>query len=139
MKTKRQASIIMRQASYHVYFLRDVRSIFFCLGFMLAGKGRGYYFSSSLPSSISTRFGNRLVFSVHISQKFNDERGLRKRIQQPYYIFFIIKTSIRVNKGAGFLDLLLNISFQPLIIVVKHSIIKLDVTELLDPPQVFTC
>ena len=53
--------------------------------------------------------------------------------------FFIIKTSIRVNKGAGFLDLLLNISFQPLIIVVKHSIIKLDLTELLDPPQVFTC
>ena len=50
--------------------------------------------------------------------------------------FFIIKTSMRVNKGAGFLDLLLNISFQPLIIVVKHSIIKLDVTELLDAPQV---
>ena len=53
--------------------------------------------------------------------------------------FFIIKTSIRVNKGARFLDLLLNISFQPLIIAVKHSIIKLDVKELLHPPQVFTC
>ena len=53
--------------------------------------------------------------------------------------FFIIKTSIRVNKGAGFLDLLLNISFQALIIAVKHSIIKFDITELLDPPQVFTC
>ena len=48
--------------------------------------------------------------------------------------FFIIKTSKRVNKGAGFLDLLM-----PLIIFVKHSIIILDVTELLDPPQVFTC
>ena len=48
--------------------------------------------------------------------------------------FFIIKTSISVNKGAEFLDLLLNISFQLLIIVIKHSIIKLDVTELLDPP-----
>ena len=53
--------------------------------------------------------------------------------------FFSIKTSIRVNKGAGLLGLLLNISFQPLIITVKHSIIKLDVIELLDPPQVFTC
>ena len=53
--------------------------------------------------------------------------------------FFIIKTSIRLNKETGFLDLLLNISFQPLIIIVKHSIIKLNVTELLDPPQVFTC
>ena len=53
--------------------------------------------------------------------------------------FFIIKTSIRVNKGAGFLDLLLKISFQPSIIVVKHSIIKLGVTDFLDPPQVFTC
>ena len=41
--------------------------------------------------------------------------------------FFIIKTSIRVNNVAGFLDL------------VKHSIINLDVTEILDPPQVFTC
>ena len=53
--------------------------------------------------------------------------------------FFIIRTCARVNKGATFLDLLLNISFQPLTIVVKYSIIKLDVTELLDPPQVFTC
>ena len=57
-----------------------------------------------------------------------------------YHItFFYIKTSVRVNKGAGFLDLLLNISLQPLIIAVKHSISKLDVIELLDLPQVFTC
>ena len=53
--------------------------------------------------------------------------------------FFIIKTSIGVSKKTGFLDLFLNISFQPLIIVVKLSIIKLDVTELVDPLQVFTC
>ena len=56
----------------------------------------------------------------------------------PLTFFFIIKTSIRVNKGAGFLDLLLNISFQALIIVVKDSIMKLDVTELLDLPQVLS-
>ena len=37
--------------SYHVYFLWDIRFIFFCLGFV-SGKGRGYYFSSSpLPSA----------------------------------------------------------------------------------------
>ena len=78
------------------------------------------------------------VQRLYFSERFNDERGLGKRIQEQYYIF-LFKTSIRVNKGAGFLDLLLNISFQPLIIVVKHSIIKLDVIELLDPPQVFTC
>ena len=53
--------------------------------------------------------------------------------------FFINKISIGVNKKTGFLDLFLNISFQPLIIVVKHSVIKLDVTELVDPLQVFTC
>ena len=47
-----------------------------------------------------------------------------------------MKTYIRVNKEAGFLDLLLNVSNQPLIILVKHSIIKLDVTVLLNPPQV---
>ena len=67
-----------------------------------------------------------------MNEKF--ARGSRNRTK-----FFIIKTSIRVNKGAGFLDLLLKISFQPLIIFVKHSIIKLDVTELLNPPQVFNC
>ena len=75
----------------------------------------------------------------HLLERFNDERGLRKRIQEPYCIFFIIKISIGVNKKTGFLDLFLNISFQPLIIVVKHSVIKLDVTELVDPLQVFTC
>ena len=53
--------------------------------------------------------------------------------------FFYLKTYLRVNKGARFLDLLLNIRFQPLIIAIKHSIIKLDVIELLDLPQVFTC
>ena len=35
--------------SYHVYFSRDVRFIFFCLGSVSAEKGRGYFFSSSLP------------------------------------------------------------------------------------------
>ena len=35
--------------NYHVYFLRDIRFVFFCLGFMSAGKGRGYFFSSLLP------------------------------------------------------------------------------------------
>ena len=47
-----RASSIYYHASsvnYHVYFLRDIRFIFFCLGFVSAGKGRGYYFSSSLP------------------------------------------------------------------------------------------
>ena len=66
----------------------------------------------------------------------NEDVGSRSRNPAT---FFYIKTSIGVNKGAGFLDLLLNISFQPLIIAVKHCIIKLDVIELPDPPQVFTC
>ena len=34
--------------NYHMYFLRNIRFIFFCLGFVSAGKERGYYFSSSL-------------------------------------------------------------------------------------------
>ena len=51
--------------------------------------------------------------------------------------FFYIKSSIRVNNGAGFLDLLLSISFHALIIAVKYSIINLNVIELLDLPQVF--
>ena len=47
-----RASSIYYHASsvnYHVYFLQDMRFIFSCLGFVSAGKGRGYYFSSSLP------------------------------------------------------------------------------------------
>ena len=47
----RASSIYYHESSvnYHVYFLWDMRCIFFCLGFMSAEKGRGYYFSSSLP------------------------------------------------------------------------------------------
>ena len=52
---------------------------------------------------------------------------------------FYYQNFYKSKKGAGFLDLLLNISFLPLIIVVKHSIITLDETELRDPLQVFTC
>ena len=52
VKTERQTSL-----NYHVYFTRDIRFIFFCLGFAsrtftnhrTAEKGRGYFFSSSLP------------------------------------------------------------------------------------------
>ena len=44
---KHLLSCVKRQLS--CVFLRDIRFIFFCLGFMSAGKGRGYYFSSSLP------------------------------------------------------------------------------------------
>ena len=91
------------------------------------------------PSTTSTRFANRSVFSVcyyrrRLMMNKGFASGYRNRTT-----FFIIKISIIVNKGVRFLNLLLNISFQRLIVVVKHSFIKLDVTELLDPPQVFTC
>ena len=122
---------------YNIYF--------FCLGFVsrkltnrrTAVKERGYFFR--LLSTTSTRFSNRLVFSVcsyRTGLMMNKYIASRSRNRTTS---FYIKTSIRVNKGAGFLDLLLNISFNPLIITVKHSIIKLNVIELLDPPQVFTC
>ena len=102
-----------------------------------AGKGRGYFFL--LLSTTSTCFVNRSVFSICSYQRdLMKNKNVASRSRN-HTKFFYIKTLIRVNKGAGFLDLLLNISFQPLIIVVKHSIIKLDLTELLDPPQVFTC
>ena len=123
--------------NYHEYFLRDIRFIFFFLGFVSAEKGKGYYFSSSLPLASALQIVRPSAFA------FFREVWWWTRTSQaaPGTVlhFFIIKASIRVNKGAGFLDLLLNINFQPLIIVVKHSIIKLDVTELLDSSQVFTC
>ena len=122
-----------------MYFLWDITFIFFCLGFVsrtltnhrTAGKGRGYFFW--LLSTTSTCFTNRSVFSIcsyqrDLMKNKNVASGSRNHTK-----FFYIKTLIRVNKVAGFLDLLLNISFQPLIIAVKHSaIITLDVIELLD-------
>ena len=127
--------------NYHVYFLQDIKFIFCCLSFVSAGKGRRerervlFWFLSST----STCFANRLVFSVCIYR-----RGLMMNEDFAcgswnHATFFVIKTSVRIKKRARFLGLHLNISFQPLIIAAKHSIIKLDVTELLDPPQVFTC
>ena len=90
------------------------------------------------PLCHSTRFPNCSVFSVRSywrGLRMNEDVASGFRNRTPF--FFIIKTSIRVNKGARFLDLLLNVNFQPL--VTKQSFIKIYVTELLDPPQVFTC
>ena len=98
-------------------------------------EGERLFFFLLLSTTI-TRCANRSVFSVcsyRRSLMMNEDVASGS---SNHTTFFYIKTSVRVNKGTGFLDLLLNISFQPLIIVVKHSIIKLDVTELLDPPQV---
>ena len=130
VKTERQASLY-----YHVYFQQGIIDLFFLSGFPV----------ENIYKSQNSRERKRLLFlasfyhfhllhkmfslqPLHLSERFNDERGLQKRIQELYYIFFIIKTSIRVNKGTGYLDLLMNMSFQLLIIVIKHSVIKLDVT-----------
>ena len=122
VKKEGQASIIMRQVSIIKCIFYGIYDLFFSVWVSC------HHFHP-LRESFSVCIYRR---SLMMNEPFaNGSRNL--------LYFFIIKTSIRVNKGAGFLDLLLNISFQPLIIVVKHSIIKLDVTELLDPPQVFTC
>ena len=100
-------------------FLMGYNIYFFYLGFVskkltnrrTAVKGRGYFFR--LLSTTSTHFSNRLVFSVCSYRRglmMNEDiaSGSRNRTT-----FFCIKTSIRVNKGTGFLDLLFNISFHP--------------------------
>ena len=112
--------------SYHLYFLRGLRFIFFCHGFVTAGKKRGYYFGLSPPLPPASQ----IVWSLTRFSQVDPGTILH---------FFIVKTSIRVNNGARFLDLHLRLSSKPSFIFVEHPIIKLDVTELLDPPQVFTC
>ena len=73
--------------NYHVYFLRDIRLIFFCLGFLSAGKGRGYYLAPLFHFyPLCKSFG---LQRLHLSERFNDEWGLCKRIQEPYYIFLL--------------------------------------------------
>ena len=129
---------------YHVYFLWEVTFIFlsgFCVKNINKSQDsrereRLFFW---LLSATFTRFSNCSVFIV-----CSYWRGLMVNEHVPsrsgnHTTFFYIKVPIRVNKGAGFLILLLNISFQPLIVAVNHSIIKLDVIEVLDPPQVFTC
>ena len=117
--------------------------IFFCLGFLSGTfknhrterKEGGFFLA---PLYHSTRFPNCSVFSVRSywrGLRMNEDVASGFRNRTPF--FFDIKTSIRVNKGARFLDLLLNVNFQPL--VKKQSFIKIYVTELLDPPQAFTC
>ena len=120
---------------YHVHFLRDIRLIFFCLDFVsraftnqrAAGKWRGYFFLAPLQHF----HRQRKSFGLQRLQLL-ERLWMRTLWADPGSIlhFFIIKTSMKLNKGAAFLDLLLNISFQPLIIVVKLSIVKLDVTEM---------
>ena len=99
-----------------MYFLWDITFIFFCLVFVsrtltnyrTAGKGRGYFFW--LFPTTPTRFANHSVFSVCSYQRnlmMNEDVANRSRNRTT---LFYIKTSIRVNKGAGLPDLLLNIS-----------------------------
>ena len=62
-----RASSIYYHASsinYHVYFLQHIIFVFFCVGFVSAGKGRGYYFSSSLslPSTSQIVWSSTFAF-----------------------------------------------------------------------------
>ena len=68
-RENRTSSIYYHVSSvnYHVYFLQDIRFIFFCLGFLSAGKGRGCFFSSSLP--FLPALENCLVFIICIYQR----------------------------------------------------------------------
>ena len=65
---------------------------FFCLGFMSAGKGRDYSFSSSLPLPPSSQIVWSLAIAF-IGEVYN-EWGLYKWNQEPYYIFLLSKPLI---------------------------------------------
>ena len=61
-------------------YLRDIGFVFFCLGFLSIGKGRGYYFSS-------TCLADRLVFSVCIYGRFlmmNEDFTSRSRYRTSF-------------------------------------------------------
>ena len=62
MKTERQASITMRQASIIMCIFYGIKFIFFCLGFVSAGKKRSYYVSSSLPLPTTVQIVRSSVF-----------------------------------------------------------------------------
>ena len=126
-----------------MHFLWHVTFIFFCLGFVsrtltnnrTAGKGRGYFLAPLYHFHPRRKsFG---LQRLQLSERFNDERGRRRRIQEPYYIL-LYENFYKSKLGGIVSGSAFDISFQPLIIAVKHSV-KLDVIELLDSPLVFTC
>ena len=106
----------MHQASDIMCIFYRIEDLFFSVRVSCQqGKGEGIFLAPLYHFHLLCQLFGLQHF--HLSEKFNDERGLCKWIQELYYIFLLSKP----------LDLLLNISFQPLIIVVKHSIIKLEV------------
>ena len=93
VKTERQASLY-----YHVYFQQGTIDLFFLSGFPV----------ENIYKSQNSRERKRLLFlasfyhfhplhkmfslqPLHLSEWFNDERGLQKRIQELYYIFLLSK------------------------------------------------
>ena len=142
LKFKIRLKFVFYQTLWMSVLVIKIVFIFFCLVFLsrtftnhrTGGKGGGFFLA---PLWHSTRFPNCSVFSVRSywrGLRMNEDVASGSRNRTP---FFIIKTSIRVDKRARFLDLLLNDNFQPL--VTKQSFIKIYVTELLVPPQAFTC
>ena len=106
---KHLLSSVKRQLS--CVFFTGYKFIFFCLGFVSVGKGRGYFFSSSPPLPCTSE--NRSVFNFYIylwGLTMNEDFASGSRNHTTSFFFFlffflhlfIIKTSIRVKKGQGF-------------------------------------
>ena len=77
------------RANYHVYFVRDIRFIFFVWVSCQQGKGKAIILVPFFHfHPLRKLFGFQ---RLHFLERFNDEQGLYKQIQEPYYIFLLSK------------------------------------------------
>ena len=76
--------------NYHVYFLQDTRFIFFLSGFCVSRERERLLFLAP-PYHFHLLRKSFGLQHLHLSERFNDEQGLCKRIQEPYYIFLLSK------------------------------------------------
>ena len=90
VKTERQASIIVRQVSIIMCIFYRIWDLFFPV-WVSCQQGKG---EAIILAPLFHFHPLRKSFDLqhlHLLEKFNDERGLRKRIQEPFYIFLLSK------------------------------------------------
>ena len=89
MKAERQASIIIRQASIIICIFYVISDLLFSVWVSRQqGKGEAIFFAPLYHfHPLRRSFGFQ---RLHLSQRFNDERALCKRIQEPYYVFLSV-------------------------------------------------
>ena len=90
VKTECQASIIMRQVSIIMCIFYGIQDLFFSV-WVLRQQGKEEAIILALLFHFHSLRISLGFQRLHLSERLNDERGVHKRIQEPYYIFPLSK------------------------------------------------